>query len=407
MSAPVSAQGSKLAPHWTLDPGVTFLNHGSFGACPQPVLEYQQELRERSEREPVDFYAREWERRHDEAREALAAFLGAQPADLVPVLNATQGVNAVLRSYPFEAGDELIVTDHEYNACRNVLEFVAARAGAKVVVAAVAFPLASPDQVVGAVLDRVTARTRLALLDHVTSQTGLVFPVEQLVPALEERGVDTLVDAAHAPGMLALDLEALGAAWYTGNCHKWLCAPKASGFLVTRRDKQAQTRPVAISHGANSPRRDRSRYQIEFGWTGTDDPTPFLAVPEAIRFLGSLLPGGWPAVRDHNRELALEARRILCAALGVAPPAPDEMIGSLAAVELPDGDGNAPVSPLDMDPLQDALRNQHAIEVPVIAWPAPPKRLLRISAQLYNDRAQYERLAAALGLCLGSRAGGE
>ena len=387
---------SSLARLWTLDPAVTFLNHGSFGACPRPVLEAQQCLRERLERQPVQFLSRDLEALLDDARRVLAAFLGAEPEGLVFVTNATTAVNAVLRSLALAPGDQLLVTDHAYNACRNVLDFVAAAARAEVVVVPVPFPLASADAVIEAVLARVTPRTRLALLDHVTSPTGLVLPIERLVRELAGRGVDTLVDGAHAPGMLPLDLGALGAAYYAGNCHKWLCAPKGAGFLHVRRDRRGGVRPVVISHGANSPRTDRSCFLLEFDWTGSHDPTAYLCVPEAIRFLGGLLPGGWPELMAHNRALALEARRVLCEALGVAPPCPEEMIGSLATVPLPGGSAAPLRSPLDPDPLCDALLGRFGIEVPIFPWPAPPKRVVRVSCQLYNAREDYERLAAAL-----------
>jgi len=385
-----------LRPHWSLDPSIVFLNHGSFGACPLPVLQYQAELRQRMERQPVQFFVRDLERLLDDARAVLGEFVGAPADDLAWTPNATTAVNAVLRSLRFEPGDELLTTDHEYNACRNVLDFVARRAGARVVVANVPFPVASPGQVTEAVLDRVTGRTRLALLDHVTSQTGLVLPIEALVGNLRERGVETLVDAAHAPGMLPLDVAGIGAAWYTGNCHKWMCAPKGAAFLYTRPDLQALTRPAVISHGANSPRMDRSRYRVEFDWTGTDDPTAVLSVPEAIRFMARLLPGGWAALRESNHQLALRGRDVLCRALGIDRPCPDDMIGSLASLPLPDGDGRVSDSPLYADPLQDRLLEQFRIEVPVIPWPAPPKRLIRISGQVYNRDGDYEKLGKAL-----------
>jgi isopenicillin-N epimerase len=389
----VSASAPSLSLHWGLDPRVTFLNHGSFGACPRAVLAAQERLRDEMERDPMHFFVREFEGRVDRARASLAGFVGADPDDLVPVANATQAVNAVLRSLAFEPGDELLVGDHEYNACRNALEFAAARAGARVVVARIPFPLEGPEQVVEAVLACVGPRTRLALLDHVTSPTGLVLPIERLVAELAARGVESLVDGAHAPGMVELDVSRIGAAFYAGNCHKWLCAPKGAGFLVTRRDAQARVRPTSISHGANSPRRDRSRYLIEFGWTGTDDPTAFLCVPAAIDCVGSLLPGGWPEVMRRNRATVLAGRRRLCEALAVEPPAPESMIGSLASLPLPDA--RAARVP-GLDPLQETLYREHLIEVPVSAWPAPPRRLLRISAQLYNGPSDYERLAAAL-----------
>ena len=371
---------------WTLDPAVVFLNHGSFGACPHAVLEFQRSLRDELEREPVRFLSRELTARLDSARAALGAFVGADPDDLAFVTNATTGVNTVLRSLTLEPDDEVLVTDHAYNACRNAVDAVTTPHGARVVVAHVPFPLDGDAVVVDAILAAVTPRTRLALLDHVTSPTAIVFPIARLVARLAERGVDTLVDGAHAPGMLPLDVGAIGGAYYTGNCHKWMCAPKGAAFLHVRRDRQAGVRPLVISHGANSPRTDRSRFRLEFDWTGTHDPTPYLAVPEAIRVVGAALPGGWPAIMARNHSLALSARRRLGEAVGRAVPCPDEMIGSLAAIRLPDG----------TDDLQKSLFDRFAVEVPVISWPAAPQRWVRISAHIYNREEDYERLAAAL-----------
>ena len=393
-SAALSA-ATELARHWTLDPQVEFLNHGSFGACPRHVLDLQQELRVRMERQPVLFLSRELEPLLDEARSALARFVGADADDLAFVPNATTGVNTVVRSLRLGPGDEVLTTDHAYNACRNALR-VLEPAGVRVVTAAVPWPGVTPAQVVDAVLGAVTGRTRLALIDHVTSPTGLVFPVETLVRALAERGVDTLVDGAHAPGMLPLDVRRIGAAYYTGNCHKWLCTPKGSGFLHVRRDRQDGVLPLAVSHGFNSTRTERSRFRLLFDWGGTDDPTPFLCIPEAIRFLGSLVPGGWPALMQRNRELALGGRALLCDALGIPEPAPAEMIGTLAAVPLPDSDGPPPAAGSMNDPLQAVVYERHRIEVPIFVFPRHPRRLVRIAAQLYNSRGQIERLARAL-----------
>jgi isopenicillin-N epimerase len=380
---------------WPLDPAVTFLNHGSFGACPRAVLEAQARFRDRLEAEPVRFLSRDLEGLLDAARSALGAFVGAAGDDLAFVPNATTGVNTVLRSLDLAAGDEVVATDHTYNACRNALNAAGARAGVRIVVATLPFPIAAPEQVVEAVLARVGPRTRLALVDHVTSPTGLVLPIERLVRELAARGIDALVDGAHAPGMVPLDLRTLGAAYYTGNCHKWICAPKGSGFLYVRRDRQPGVRPLVISHGANSPRVDRSRFRLEFDWVGTTDPTAYLTVPEAIRYMGSLLPGGWPALMAHNRATALAARDRLCVALGVAPPAPDSMIGSLAALPVPAGFLPAPVDG-ERDPLHTALFERYGLELPVFTWAALACRILRISAQLYNSAADYERLAGAL-----------
>ena len=386
--------GGDLAGCWSLERGLVFLNHGSFGACPTEVLRHQAALRAEMEAEPVRFLSRELDDRLDAARTALASFVGADADDLAFVTNATSGVNAVLRSRVFTAGDELLTTDHAYNACRNTLRFVADRAGARVVTVTLPLPVRSPDDVVEAVLAKVTARTRLALIDHVTSPTALILPVERLTAALAVRGVDVLIDGAHAPGMVPLNLATLGATYYSGNCHKWLCAPKGSAFLWTRRDAQADVRPLTISHGATAVRPGRSRFRLEFDWTGTSDPTAWLTVPKAIEYLGGLVEGGWPALMARNRALALDARHLLCAATGTAPSCPDAMIGSIASISLPDG--TTDVGWRRPDPLQARLYEDWRIEVPVMSWPAAPRRLVRISAQLYNRREHYERLAEAL-----------
>ncbi len=385
----------RLKEHWLLDPEITFLNHGSFGATPIAVLAKQDELRRRMEREPVRFLVRELEPLLDEARRAVADLVGADEAGVALVPNATAGINAVVRSLDLDRHDELLVTTQEYNASRNALEFAAQLAGARIVGIDIPFPISSPETVVERVVEKVSDRTRLLLIDHVTSQTGLIFPVERLVREMEARGIDTLVDGAHAPGMIPLHLRTLGAAYYTGNLHKWVCAPKGAAFLYVRENRRAAVRPVAISHGANSTRTDRSRFFLEFDWTGTFDPTAWLSLPDAIRFMAALVPGGWPEVMRRNHELALRGRDILASSLGIAPPAPDSMLGSMAALPLPDGEADEAPS-LYGDSLQDRLLDEFRIEVPIVPWPAPPKRLIRISAQLYNEQGEYEYLAGAL-----------
>ena len=414
---------SPLAAHWLLEPTVTFLNHGSFGATPRPVLDAQAAWRDELERGPVRFLNVRLEGLLDDVRGSLGPFVGARPEDLVFVPNATTGVNTVLRSLRLQPGDELLATDHEYNACLNAAGAIATAAGARLVLAAVPFPVPSADAVVDAVLARVTDRTRFALVSHVTSATAVVFPIERVVRELRERGVETIVDGAHAPGMVPLDLHAIGAAAYTGNAHKWLCAPKGAAFLWVRRDLQDAVRPLVISHGANSARRDRGRYRIEFDWIGTADPTAVLAIPEALRFGASLVPGGWPALMVANRKRCLAGRDVVAAALGVSPATPDDMTGSMAALEVPVGvappahdsavarhsaAADHPALPDDLalpdDPLNAALFHEDGIEVPVVPWPQVPartpdrarSRILRISAQAYNDAQDYERLAAAL-----------
>ena len=386
-----------LRAHWTLDPSVTCLNHGSFGACPIPVLDAQAALRAELEREPVQFFLHRLEPLLDAARGALGVFVGADPDDLAFLPNATAGVSTVVRSLELSAGDELLTTDHAYNACKNQLDGVAARAGARVVVAKVPFPIASPDDVAGPLLAAAGARTKLLLLDHVTSPTALVFPVERIVAAFAERGIDTLVDGAHAPGMLALDLAKLGAAYYTGNCHKWLCAPKGAAFLHVRRDRQDRVRPLSISHGANSPRTDRSRFRLEFDWSGTDDPTAFLCVPDAIRFLGGLFPGGWTELRASIHQAAVDAQRVLAEALRIPLPAPASMLGSMTSLPMPRAERPAPGK---LDALQASLFANGRIEVPV--FPSPIGRVIRAAMPVYATSADVAKLAAALAEVAGS-----
>jgi isopenicillin-N epimerase len=373
---------------WALDEGVTFLNHGSYGACPRPVLEQQAALRARLEAQPVRFFARDLEGLLDQARRALAAFVGARAQDLAPVRNATTAVNAVLRSLPLQPGDEVLLTSHGYNACANAVRAVCQRTGAVGVMAQVPFPLLAPEEVVAAVLARVTSRTRVALLDAVTSPTALVWPIAELVRTLESRGVPVLVDGAHAPGMVPLDLEALGASFFTGNLHKWVCAPKGAAFLHVRADRQALVRPAVVSHGANSQRLDRSRFHLEFDWTGTDDPTAFLCAPRALEVLGSLRPGGWPELMAENRLRALAARTLLESRLGVPSLAPASMVGAMVAVPLPQS----------AEGLQDRLLFEHDIEVPVIRF--GPLWLVRVSLQAHVREGDVERLAEALGEAL-------
>jgi isopenicillin-N epimerase len=386
---------------WDLDPRITYLNHGSFGACPQVVLEEQNRLRGKLEANGVHFIQRQLMPLLETARSSLANFVGASSDDLVFVPNATTGVNSVLRSLQFDRGDEILITDHEYNACRNAVDFVAQRAGATVVTVSIPLPVSGPDAIVDAVMSKVSERTTLAMIDHITSPTAIVFPVQQLVAALDSRGIDTLVDGAHAMGMVELNLNQLGAAYYTGNCHKWLCAPKGSAMLHVRIDRQDRIRPLAISHGANSTIPGYSRFHLEFDWTGTHDPTPYLSIPAALRFMEELLPGGWPELMRHNRELAIWGRQLLTDKLDLPPVCPDTMIGAIAAVELPPAFLPESSLPVDddinyEDRLEKLLYETYRITIPVIKWPAPKKRLLRVSAQMYNERSHYETLVAAL-----------
>ena len=383
---------------WDLDPSILYLTHGTYGACPRPVLEAQRAMLQELEANPIQFLTRELEDRWDVARRSIAEFLNADPEALVGVPNATTGVATVLAGLKLRPGDELLTDDHEYNATLNALQATAERANARVVRVSIPLPIRHPEEVVEAFIAGVTPRTRIALVSHVTSPSGLVFPIESIVRELDRLGVDTLVDAAHAPGMVPVDVSALGAAYWTGNGHKWLCGPKTAGMLVVREDRRAGVLPLVTSHGRNDDR-DRPSLWKEFDWQGTLNPTAFLALPEAIRVIGGLDPGGWPAHMAANRSLALASRSLLNERLDLEPIAPDSMVGSMASVRLP-----GVVDEDAANVIARSLAAEERIEVPIVAFPVraarepaagPAANLLRVSAQRYNELGDYERLADA------------
>jgi len=373
---------------WLLDPGLHHLNHGSFGAVPVPVLEAQDDWRRRIERDPVGFVDRHLLAALDEARSTWASVLGADPEGVVMLRNTTAGMGAVLASVlsSLPSGAEVLITDHAYNSTRIAVEVEAARHGLRVVTARLPFPLGSPDAVTEAVMRSVGPRTGLVVLDLVTSPTALRLPVEQIVAALGE-GVPVLVDAAHGPGMVEMRAEEMGAAFIVANGHKWLCAPRGSAAMVVRTDWRERVRPLVVSHGwEDGFAPDRSRLHATFDWTGTDDPTPWLCVPDAVATVRALHPDGLAGVRQANRALALRARDLLCAALGIEPPAPDAMLASMAAVPLP---GHTTTM---LDPLAATLR-EHGFVVAVFGG---QRRVLRVSAFRYNTPDEYAELADLL-----------
>lgn len=375
---------------------VIFLNHGSFGACPKPVRDRQNELRELMEKEPVEFLARNMLRLQEEARKALADFIGAQSEDLVFVPNATHGVNTVLRSIPFKEGDEIICTNHIYFACANALNFISSLSGVRIVNVLIPYPPRSREDLIDPILSSISPRTRLVLIDHITSPTALIFPIEEIVRELEGKGIPVLVDGAHGPGMVPLNMNALQASFYAGNCHKWLCTPKGSAFLWVRKDWQKKIRPLAISHLGGDYGPNENPFQVEFSWSGTMDLTPYLTIPYALRFLGSLYPGGIEELMRRNHELTLYGKKVLAEALNRNFPLPEEFIGSMVSFPIPPREAPWPLSKGFWDPDQERLFKEFKIEVPVIYWPQPPRRLIRISAQAYNEKWHYELLAEAL-----------
>jgi isopenicillin-N epimerase len=383
---------SPLIEHWGLDRNITFLNHGSFGAAPLEVLKEQDRFRKEMEAELVRFSVRELEGLWDDARAKTAAFLGAKAGDLVFVKNTTMGVNTVFHSLEMEKGGEVLISDHTYGACVNTIRFYAKQKGYEVKVAKVPFPMVSEDEVLEALAEGITPKTKLLFIDHITSATGTVFPIEKIVPYFKQRGIDVFVDGAHAPGMHDLNIERSGADYYVGNCHKWICSPKGSAILWVHPSKQKNVLPLQISHNY-----DRStEWAKQFFWPGTDDYTAYLCIPFAIEYMKKLFPGGWKELRAHNRELTLKARNIIADKMGTELPVPDSMIGHLANIYL--GKTTKPAYGFNfIHPVQEELFKKYNIEIPIIVFPgSDPQLWVRPACQCYNHISQYEYLAEAL-----------
>lgn len=375
----MSEFGQAVRHFWTLDWSATHLNHGSYGATPKPVLAAQDQVRQDMERAIGDFFSRQLPKRMRAAAAELADYLGAERDDVVFVDNATAGAQSVIGSIELQPGDEILINDQTYNAVKNIARHEAARAGARVVEVMFPFPVADDGtSIVDALTAGLSERTRLVILDHITSATAVVMPIERLIAASHATGALVLVDGAHAPGQVALDLTALGADFYTGNCHKWLAAPKGAAFLWARREHQPWLHPPVISHGLGRG------FVAEFDWTGTHDPSGYLAVPAALAFRQTF---GDSRIKSRNRALAETAGAYLAQAWTTRLGGPASLAGSMRMIELPLASGAAPDVRLK-------LWQDHRIDVPVNAlagglW-------VRISAQLYNEMDDYRRLAAAV-----------
>jgi len=373
MPAPSAAE---LRPEYLLDPGIAFLNHGSFGACPRPVFERYQAWQRELEHEPVDFLARRLPELLDGAREALAGYLGCHAEDLAFVPNATTGVNLAARSLDLRAGDEVLASGLEYGACDLAWEWVCRRVGARYVRAPIPLPLRDSNALVDALLARASGRTRAIFVSHVASTTALVLPVDEIVDRAHALGLVTVVDGAHAPAHVPLNLSKLDADFYSGNAHKWLSAPKGAGFLHVRPEHQERVDAAIVSWGYTEGRTFLQRIESQ----GTRDPAAWLTVPDAIAFQAER---DWDDVRDRCRRLAREARRELCDLLQTEALAPDAMLAQMAAVRLP---RPAP-------DLSERLFTRHRIEIPV---EGDEDDLLRLSVAAYTTREDIDRLLSAL-----------
>jgi len=385
----------KMASNWGLDENIVFLNHGSFGATPKVIIEEQRRWQDLMEKEPVRFFEEIVPSALVESRKAIAKLVNCHYDDLALIENATTGVNTILRSLEFKPGDEILVPTHAYQACKNAIDYVANKWSAVVVVCEIPFHDITEEIILNNIMSCVSQKTKLALIDTVTSPTGLKMPFEILVKSLESKGINVLLDAAHGIGMLPLNLEDLGASFTTSNCHKWLCAPKGTAFLHVRKDLQKNIRPLIISHGMTFPLGETTRFRHEFDWTGTRDVSAWCVLPFLIETLENLIEGGLEKMMSINHDLAIRGRDIICKKLNINAPCPDEMITCIATIKLPlEGDNGIPLH--DPDPLHLKLLNEYNIQVPVWYWPNPEGRYLRISAQMYNHELEYEYLADSL-----------
>lgn len=378
-----------------LDDRITFLNHGSFGAVPKAILKKQNKLRRKIEKEPVKFFLRDYEEKYEKAREALAGFVKTNKENIVFIPNATTGINIALRSLKISSDDEIIVTNMEYNACRNALYEIAKEKNFKIKELNLPFPLKNMDDVLNILLDNISERTRYLLIDHIVSQTAIAFDIKRIIKEMRRFNIETIVDGAHSVGQIPLNLDDLKPLYFTSNCHKWLFCPKGCAFLYVRDDAMEFTRPLIISHGANSQRKDKSKFFLEFQWMGTYDPTSYLVVPYVFEYLKKVVKGGINEIMKMNRELCLKARNLIVETLNIDKSAPDEMVYSMASFPLKKAE-KEPKEPLFLDELQDRLFYEYKIEVPIIYFPKYPERVLRISAQIYNTIEDYQYLCEAL-----------
>ena len=409
--------GSIDRTHWQIDPQLAFLNHGSFGACPKAILEKQRTIQNLMERSPVAFFLRELAPLIDQSKQKLAAFLDADIEGLVQVVNASEGVSTVLNSIQWQNGDEVIITTHTYLACKHMIESLVQRYGIQLKCVDIDWEALQLGELVdeevwlSAFSKAYTPKTRLALIDHITSPSGLIVPIKPLISFFKDRQVITLIDGAHAPGHIPLSIRALGADFYTGNAHKWMFAPKGCAFLYVSPPYRETTMPLVISHGY---RVESSRFQALFDWTGTRDYSAWAVLKDAIEWVDQ--QGGFTQFMTHNHTLLLQARSLIIDHIWSAPPplVPSHSLGALATIPLPSryvdhfGMQSIRVGPVEIHPLQEYLY-QKQIEVPVIPWikgqglngsekqsSQLSQLYLRISAQVYNRIGDYQRLADAL-----------
>lgn len=374
--------GAVVRELFLIDDEIVFLNHGSFGAAPRVVLQSQSRWREAFERSPIRFVLKSLPGGLRSAARSAATLLKVQGEDLVFVDNATTGVATAVASFRLKPGDKIATTDHVYPAVKIGLNHFAALQGATVVEAKVPFPLEDPQQVVDAVVAVLDERVKLLVIDHITSFSALTFPIEAICRIAKARGITVVVDGAHVPGQLDVDVPALGCDVFVGNLHKWAFGAKGCAVLWATKEAQGWIKPLVPSHGWDQG------FTGAFDFSGTKDPSPWLSVPEAVAFIDEL---GAEAMRDWQRSLRAESEAILCEAWGVKPTAPASMRDAMVTVPLPFATDGLMTTAWA---LNDRLFDEHHIEAPIFAWGG--QCWIRVAAQVYNDADQVKLLAKAV-----------
>jgi isopenicillin-N epimerase len=385
---------SPLAHHWSLDPDLVFLNHGSFGATPNYVLEKQRGYIQQLESSPVEFSVRSMYPLYYASKKALAQFVGTSEHNMYFVPNTTVGVNHVLHNI-HESGKSWLSTNHAYGACAHALEQIAKLKNCQVIKAEIPYPIADEATILERIESAILPHTTIALIDYITSASAIIFPIKEIIKLLHAKNIEVIVDAAHAPGMVDFNLDALDADYFIANCHKWICSPKGSAFVYVHPRHQSKFKPIYYGFFNDWDTTDDRHWSNQFIWEGTRDYSPYLAVKDSLEFMPTLIDGGWTAIKKHNRELALAAAHLIADKLSVPLPAPASMLGSIINIPIPN-DRIPDVKFNYYTSIKNELFHTYKIEIPSMLFPAPTQ-YLRISAQLYNSMEQYAYLADSLG----------
>jgi isopenicillin-N epimerase len=385
---------STLFEKWNLNPSIVHLNHGSFGGTPKFIIDKQKEYIDKLESEPVDFSVRQWYPLYYENKKALADFVGTSEHHIYLVPNTTIGINHILHNQK-ESNKQWLTTNHAYGACIHAFHKIGEERGNEIIKVQIPFPLHSENEILEQLENNLSPRTSLALIDYITSATAIIFPIKKIIDLLHNRGVKVIVDAAHAPGMVDFNIDALDADYFVANCHKWICSPKGSAFVYVNPKHQKEYKPIFYSFYNDWNTEEAAHWSNQFIWEGTKDYSAYLCIKDALSYMPSLINGGWNEIRTHNRNLAIQGAKLIANKLGVELPVPESMLGSI--VNIPLWDDKIPLKFFNYyTEVKNILYDKYKIEVPCILFPQAPKQYVRVSAQLYNSIEEYEYLGNCL-----------